>query len=99
MITWQYAELALVYPYDDDVFSKPSITWSGPGGEENRPGNSDLMQLINQVGADGWELIGVLQEQDISTDFPFAGNGPGNTHSKPSARLFYFKRPIRSEYE
>jgi hypothetical protein len=99
MITWQYAELALIYRRELNFPIVASIAWSGPDGGEDWPATSDLIQLINQVGADGWELISVVDEQDISTDFPFAGDGPGNTHSELSARLFYFKRPIRSEYE
>jgi hypothetical protein len=99
MITWQYAELALSYDDSDDLIPRASIAWSGPDGREDWPATSDLMELINQAGADGWELVSALYEQDISTNFPFGADGPGNTRSSSGARIFYFKRPIRSERE
>src|SRR5580692_10870664 len=57
MSVWQYAQL--------------TITWHGPEGEvdDNFAGNQlTILQLLNQVGADGWELTSQEEHRPQSDD-------------------------------
>jgi hypothetical protein len=58
MSVWQYAQLTITLDAQDQDHTR-MIMWHGPEGEveDNFAGSQlTVLQLLNQVGADGWEL-------------------------------------------
>jgi hypothetical protein len=58
MSVWQYAQLTISLDAQDQGETR-EILWHGPDGaiEENLTGsNLSVLQLLNKVGTEGWEL-------------------------------------------
>jgi hypothetical protein len=59
MRTWQYAQLSVTR--DMRIGDIQTIWWHGPGqglGENFTGIGQSVLELLNRVGADGWELAG-----------------------------------------
>jgi hypothetical protein len=57
MTAWQYAQLAITR--DVRTGDVQAIMWRGPGqglGENFTDSGHSVLELLNRVGADGWEL-------------------------------------------
>ncbi len=93
MTAWQYAQLVVdLAPNEDAGLIIPAsnhwqATWYGPDGIKGEPNPIDNvlpLPLLNQVGADGWEIA------DMSEDRTIYNNGT----SKVTAVRYLLKRPM-----
>jgi hypothetical protein len=70
MSVWQYAQLTITLDAQDQDHTR-TILWHGPGGDvkENFTGSHlTVLQLLNKVGADGWELTSQEEHRPQSDD-------------------------------
>lgn len=89
MSAWQYAQLTVTV---DARTREPTrtILWHGPGAgvADDLPGSEQtVLDLLNQVGADGWELAGVEEDRQ-------GGNRDTDWGSTWSLTVYTFKRPV-----
>jgi len=67
MTAWQYARLSITR--DIRTGDIQTIWWHGPGqglGENFTGSGQSVLELLNRVGADGWELAGQEERQELS---------------------------------
>jgi len=58
MTAWQYAQLVVTHDSSGTEDTR-TILWHGPGqgiGENFSGSGQTVLELLNRVGADGWEL-------------------------------------------
>lgn len=58
MSVWQYGQLTITHDARDQAHAR-TILWHGPGSDEEKnlsDGRLTVLELLNQFGADGWEL-------------------------------------------
>jgi hypothetical protein len=70
MTAWQYAQLTITR--DIRAGDIQTILWHGPGqglGEDFTHSGQSVLELLNRVGADGWELADREEREE-------RGNGP-----------------------
>ena len=61
MTAWQYAQLVVTHDSRGTEDTR-TILWHGPGqgiGENFSGSGQTVLELLNRVGADGWELVDV----------------------------------------
>lgn len=65
MSVWQYAQLTITVDSRNND-QKRTIFWRGPGAEKDddlSESEQTLLELLNQLGANGWALAGVEQDR------------------------------------
>jgi hypothetical protein len=86
MPMWQYGQLTV---RSRARGKERTILWRGPGeraAENYSANNQPVAVLLNQFGADGWELVGIQNYREVASGF-----GPGEPDRVISEYLF--KRP------
>lgn len=86
--TWQYARLIVIHS------TEPWTTrWHAPDGTtEGTTTFTDVMNVVNQAGALGWEMVGV--EGSPSLLYQDQAN-PMRPLLWQSSTTYYFKRPAQ----
>lgn len=91
MAVWQYAQLAITV---DCRLQEPArtILWHGPDagidGNLSESGQTEL-EMLNELGADGWELAGVENDRQ-------GGRRDSDWGATWSLTTYTFKRPVSS---
>jgi hypothetical protein len=84
---WQYAQLTITIDAHDRDQTR-TVLWHGPGQEvQESDSQMSLLELLNKVGADGWELTS--QEEQRA-----AAEGPGYWDVPWSLNTYTFKRRV-----
>jgi hypothetical protein len=86
MPMWQYGQLTV---RSRARGKERTILWRGPGeraAENYSANNQPVAVLLNQFGAEGWELVGIQNYREVASGF-----GPGEPDRVISEYLF--KRP------
>jgi hypothetical protein len=67
MSVWQYAQLTITLDGRAQEQTR-TVLWHGPGAKiaEDLSGEQTVLELLNRVGADGWELTS--QEEHRETE-------------------------------
>jgi hypothetical protein len=89
MAAWQYAQLAITRDSRAGADGL-QILWHGPGqgiAENFSDSGQTILELMNRVGADGWELAG-WQEQQVH------GDGPSYWDPGQALTTYTFKREV-----
>jgi hypothetical protein len=59
MTQWEYGRLARFFNEDE-----LRLTWVGPDGHEKQlPDVRDILISLNELGAEGWELVAVTERE------------------------------------
>jgi hypothetical protein len=85
MTAWQYAQLTVTR--DIRAGDLQAILWRGPGqgsGENFTDSGQSVLELLNRVGADGWELADREERQE-------RGDGPGYWDPNWAVTIYTFK--------
>jgi hypothetical protein len=85
MTAWQYAQLSITR--DIRTGEIRTILWREPGqglGENFTDSGRSVLELLNQVGADGWELADREERQD-------RGDGPSYWDPSTTVTIYTFK--------
>ena len=88
MAAWQYAQLTITRGIRAGEIQ--TIMWRGPGqglGENFTDSGQSVLELLNRVGGDGWELAGWEERQE-------RGDGPGYWDSSTTVTIYTFKNPV-----
>ena len=88
MAAWQYAQLTITR--DIRAGDIQAIMWRGPGqglGENFTDSGQSVLELLNRVGVDGWELADREERQK-------RGDGPGYWDPSRSVTISTFKNPM-----
>ena len=88
MTAWQYAQLTVTR--DIRTGEIRTILWHGPGQglEENfTDSGQSMLELLNRVGADGWDLAGRGERQE-------RGDGPGYWDPNWTVTIYTFKNQM-----
>jgi len=88
MTAWQYAQLPITR--DIRAGEIQTILWRGPGqgsGENFTDSGQSVLELLNRVGADGWELADRQEHQE-------RGNGPSYWDPSMTVTIYTFKNPV-----
>jgi hypothetical protein len=89
MSAWQYAQLTIRLEGRGGEDSC-TILWHGPGqglGENFSDSGQTVLELMNRVGADGWELAGLEERRE-------GGDGRTYWDAAWSLTTYTFKRPV-----
>ena len=89
MAAWQYAQLTITVDARTDVHTR-TILWLGPGAglrEDLSEGEQPVLDLLNLLGAAGWELAGVEEDRK-------GGNRGTDWGATWSLVTYTFKRPV-----
>jgi hypothetical protein len=73
MSVWQYAQLTISLDAQDQSRTR-TIFWHGPEGdvEENGAGSQlSVLQLLNKVGQEGWELTSQEEHRPQSDEHSY----------------------------
>jgi hypothetical protein len=66
MGVWQYAQLTITVDGRDQERTR-TVLWHGPGQEvEESDSGMPVLDLLNKVGADGWELTSQEEHRPIA---------------------------------
>lgn len=90
MSCWQYAQLTITVDGRASANIQRTIVWHGPGqgvGESYSEGGQTVLELLNRVGADGWELAGLQ-------DYREGGDGSSYWEASRLLTVYTFKRPV-----
>jgi hypothetical protein len=90
MTAWQYAQLSITR--DIRVGEIHAILWRGPGqgaGQNLTGGGQSVLELLNRVGADGWELVDREERQE-------RGDGPSYWEPNWTVTIYTFKYLVPS---
>jgi hypothetical protein len=90
MTAWQYAQLSIIR--DIRAGEIHTILWRGPGqgvGENLTDSGQSVLELLNRVGADGWELADREEHQE---------RGDGSSYWEPNltVTIYTFKYLVPS---
>lgn len=88
MSVWQYGQLTITVDTRTPVPTR-TVLWRGPGAtNENDLSESEqsVLELLNKLGADGWELAGIEEDRKGGS----RGTDWGATWSLVA---YIFKRP------
>ena len=88
MTAWQYAQLTITR--DIRAGDIQTIMWRGPGqglGEDFTDSGQSVLELLNRVGADGWELADRQEHQE-------RGNGPSYWDPNRTVTTYTFKNLV-----
>ena len=88
MSAWQYAQLTITR--DIRAGETHTILWRGPGqgiGENFTNSRQSVLELLNLVGADGWELADREEHQE-------RGDGSGYWDPNWTVTIYTFKNPV-----
>jgi hypothetical protein len=88
MTAWQYAQLTITR--DIRAGDVQTILWRGPGqgiGENFTDSGQSVLELLNRVGADGWELADREERQE-------RGDGPGYWDPNWAVTIYTFKNLV-----
>jgi hypothetical protein len=88
MTAWQYAQLSVTRGIRTGEIQ--TIWWRGPGqglGENFTGSGQSVLELLNRVGADGWELAGREERQE-------RGDGAGYWDPNWTVTIYTFKNPM-----
>jgi hypothetical protein len=88
MTAWQYAQLTITR--DIRAGDIQAIVWRGPGqglGEDFTDGGQSVLELLNRVGADGWELADRQEYQE-------RGDGPSYWDPNRTVTIYTFKNLV-----
>lgn len=89
MSVWQYGQLTITLDARTEEHSR-TILWNGPGagvGDDPSESEQTVLDLLNRLGADGWELAGVEQDRQ-------GGNRGTDWGATWSLVIYTFKRPV-----
>jgi hypothetical protein len=89
MTAWQYAQLSITRDIRTGEIN--TILWRGPGqgiGENFTDSRHGVLELLNQVSADGWELADREERQD-------RGDRPSYWDPSTTVTIYTFKYLIR----
>jgi hypothetical protein len=89
MSVWQYAQLTVTIDARSQESTR-TVLWHGPGpGPADGLGGSEqtMLDVLNQLGADGWELAGVEEDRQ-------GGNRGTDWGATWSLTTYTFKRPV-----
>src|SRR5215831_716345 len=78
MTVWQYAQLTVTVERRPPQGDTWTALWHGPGlndSEDYSQSGQTVLELLNQFGADGWELAGIQNHNDGE-----AGSSRGGAH-------------------
>ena len=90
MTAWQYAQLTITR--DIHAGEIQAIVWRGPGhglGQDFTDSGQSVLELLNRVGADGWELADRQEHQE-------RGNGPSYWDPNRTVTTYTFKNLVPS---
>jgi hypothetical protein len=90
MTAWQYAQLSITR--DIRAGQIHTILWRGPGqgvGENFTDSGQSVLELLNRVGADGWELADREERQERS-------EGPSYWDPNWTVTIYTFKYLVSS---
>jgi hypothetical protein len=85
MTAWQYAQLSITRDIRAGAIN--TIVWRGPGqgvGENFTDSGQSVLELLNRVGADGWELADREERQE-------RGDGPSYWDPNWTVTIYTFK--------
>jgi hypothetical protein len=88
MAAWQYAQLTVTR--DIRAGEIHTILWRGPGqglGDNFTDSGQSVLELLNRVGADGWELADREDRQE-------RGDGPGYWDPNWAVTVYTFKNLV-----
>jgi hypothetical protein len=88
MTVWQYAQLTITR--DIRAGEIDTILWRGPGqgiGENFTGSGQSVLELLNRVGADGWELADREERRE-------RGDGAGYWDPNWAVTIYTFKNPM-----
>jgi hypothetical protein len=88
MTVWQYAQLTITR--DIRAGDVQTILWRGPGqgiGENFTDSGQSVLELLNRVGADGWELADREERQE-------RGDGASYWDPNWTVTIYTFKNPV-----
>ena len=88
MTAWKYAQLTITR--DIRAGDIQTILWRGPGqglGENFTDSGQSVLELLNRVGADGWELAGHEERQE-------RGERAGYWDPSQTVTICTFKNPM-----
>ncbi len=88
MTAWQYAQLTIAR--DIRAGEIQTILWRGPGqglGENFTGSGQSVLELLNRVGADGWELADREEREE-------RGDGPSYWDPSRTVTIYTFKNPV-----
>ena len=88
MTVWQYAQLTVTVERRPPQGDTWTALWHGPGlndSEDYSQSGQTVLELLNQFGADGWELAGIQNHNDGE-----AGSSRGGAHRLIT--VYTFKR-------
>jgi|GEM_PF-1358459 len=94
MSAWQYAQLTIRLEGRGGEDSC-TILWHGPGqglGENFSDSSQTVLELMNRVGADGWELAGLEERRE-------GGDGRTYWDAAWSLTTYTFKRLVPRTYD
>jgi len=89
MSVWEYAQLTIIVDARTEEHTR-TILWHGPGaGADDNLSDSEqtVLDLLNQLGTDGWELAGVEEDKQ-------GGNRGTDWGATWSLTSYIFKRPV-----
>jgi hypothetical protein len=90
MTSWQYAQLSITR--DIRAGEIRTILWCAPGqgaGENFTGSGQSVLELLNRVGADGWELVDREERQE-------RGDGSGYWDPNWTVTTYTFKYLVPS---
>ena len=88
MTAWQYAQLTIARDIRGGEIQ--TILWQGPGqglGENFTDSGQSVLELLNRVGADGWELAD-REEREERAD------GPSYWDPNRTVTIYTFNNPV-----
>jgi hypothetical protein len=91
MPAWEYGQLTITSDAHTDVQTR-TILWQGPAASIEgalAEGGQTVLELLNQLGADGWELAGVEEDRQ-------GGKRATDWGAIWSLVTYTFKRPVAS---
>ena len=89
MAAWQYAQLTITR--DIRAGDMQAIVWRGPGqglGEDFTDSGQSVLELLNRVGADGWELADRQEHQE-------RGDGLSYWDPNRTVTIYTFKNMVQ----
>ncbi len=90
MVCWQYGQLTITVDSRASAEKGRIVLWHGPGqgvGENYSDDSQTVAELLNRLGADGWELAGLQEHRE-------GGREDSYWDAPWSLTIYTFKRPV-----